>query len=388
VYRRSARIRRRAAIVRGGAAALSLIVLATIGPRVLGSDSARSPARPHPSSIAESTPTSARSDEGKPDQAPACSCLIRPPHSPPGGTNGGSAPPGPVVVAGERIAFASDREDDNFEIYTMNADFTNPRRLTNDPSDDRDPAWSPDGARIAFVRLDGGNDFFGHIYVMDADGSHPRVLTTGGGPRWSPDGKKIAIHRLEALEGKAVTSLWVIDVDGSNARRLDYFGSDPTWTPDGRFIVFGGVAPAGGDASQAPVINVYTIAVDGSAPRHQISTDPVFACEPDVSPDGKLVAYVRHLPTDLFVGGIDGSPPDSIETPDWEFGPTWSSDQHLIAFERDRNLDPHYAQMVGGVGAATSSSRIVIDLVQGGETTRPKNGDYSDADPAFAPRGS
>ena len=78
-----------------------------------------------------------------------------------------------AAVANGKIAFVSDR-DGNAEIYTMNPDGSDPNRLTFDPRRDFNPAWSPDGKRIAFVRfriLSGGPPS-GEIYVMNADGSN------------------------------------------------------------------------------------------------------------------------------------------------------------------------------------------------------------------------
>ena len=72
---------------------------------------------------------------------------------------------------GSRIAFSSFR-DDNDEIYVMNADGTNLRRMTNHPAKDRYPAWSPDGQRLAFSSHRDGND---EIYVMNADGTGSRA---------------------------------------------------------------------------------------------------------------------------------------------------------------------------------------------------------------------
>ena len=77
------------------------------------------------------------------------------------------------VDAQARIAFRSDR-DWHWEIYVMDADGGNQRNLTNNPGEDKDPSWSPDGKRIVFVSIRGGNM---DIYVMDADGGNVLNLT-------------------------------------------------------------------------------------------------------------------------------------------------------------------------------------------------------------------
>jgi dipeptidyl aminopeptidase/acylaminoacyl peptidase len=85
-----------------------------------------------------------------------------------------------------RIAFVS-RRDGNSEIYVMNADGSNQTNLTNNPADDYDLAWSPDGRQIAFSSWRNGNR---DIYVMNADGSNQTRLTTNPAddnrPVWSP----------------------------------------------------------------------------------------------------------------------------------------------------------------------------------------------------------
>jgi Tol biopolymer transport system component len=87
---------------------------------------------------------------------------------------------------GKRIAFVSNR-DDNEEIYVIGADGSNPRRLTSNPAQDLWPSWSPDGLKIAFASQRYGN---WEIYVMDADGSNPARLTGSPEkktqPSWSP----------------------------------------------------------------------------------------------------------------------------------------------------------------------------------------------------------
>ena len=94
--------------------------------------------------------------------------------------------------ANGRIVFESDRDSPGAagtEIYTANADGSDPRRLTVNTVADTDPAYSPDGSKIAFTR---SND----IWVMNADGSGPRNLTDhpaqDTSPAWSPDGKRLA----------------------------------------------------------------------------------------------------------------------------------------------------------------------------------------------------
>jgi Tol biopolymer transport system component len=105
---------------------------------------------------------------------------------------------------GGRIAFASDRDMNgecffhdctgwNGEIYVMNADGSDPKRLTDDPGDDTSPTWSPDGTRIAFAALrnvEGGVDDPSEnyeIYVIDADGSDLVQLTKNTSWDWQPD---------------------------------------------------------------------------------------------------------------------------------------------------------------------------------------------------------
>jgi len=135
-----------------------------------------------------------------------------------------------VGGASGQIAFVSDR-DGNFEIYLMNADGSSQTRLTNSPATDFQPAWSPDGKKIAFTSM-------GEVYVMNADGSNPTRLTNdpagGSAPAWSPDGKKIAFTSM--------AEVYVMNADGSSPTRLTYSSPDwdsasqAAWSPDGSKI--------------------------------------------------------------------------------------------------------------------------------------------------------
>jgi len=137
-----------------------------------------------------------------------------------------------VMPSPERIAFCSDR-DGNWEIYVMNADGTGQTRLTNNPLPDLEPAWSPDGTKIAFVRGNpeswpsGFEDW--DIWVMNADGTGQTQLTSSirheSGPTWSPDGTKIAFTKGIPGEDEPC-EIWVMNSDGSGQTALI---GNPSW---------------------------------------------------------------------------------------------------------------------------------------------------------------
>jgi Tol biopolymer transport system component len=116
-------------------------------------------------------------------------------------------------------------------IYIMNADGSGITSVTEGSASvsDQEPAWSPDGSRIAFARATGGQL---DIYVMNVDGSQARKLSNSAGndgsPAWSPDGTKIA---FSAQLGD--NEIYVINADGSRERRLTFGGLNnghPSWT--------------------------------------------------------------------------------------------------------------------------------------------------------------
>ena len=199
---------------------------------------------------------------------------------------------------------------DPFDIYTARADGSRRKRLTRFGVYTAEGVLSPDGRKIVFTSLKGGDL---DIYVMNIDGSGLRQLTHqvgyDGGPWWSPDGKQIvyrANHPTTATELKAYSDLlaqrlvrpnkmdlWLMDADGSNQRQITHLGAasfGPSWTPDGKKIIFSSnhhTDPKLGN------FDLFLINPDGSG-LEQVTTAPTFDGFPMFSPDGKKLVWASN----------------------------------------------------------------------------------------------
>jgi Tol biopolymer transport system component len=260
-----------------------------------------------------------------------------------------------------RICYTSDR-DGNGNLFSIFPDGSDFRRLTTDPADDAQCAWSPDGNRIAFrAKRDGHYE----VYVMNADGSNQTRLTTtpqvedppppsdeqSSQPSWSADANRMLFRSNRDGD----YDIWAMNADGtSQTQVLNDPGDEryPGFSPDCGRIVFR--SDRDGDTE------IYVMNADGTAVV-QLTSNDIFDSAPAWSPDGTQIAFERSLAgrnpdgSPNREGNGDGYPTDEIwvmkadgtnqrqltDNSAHDEGPAWSPDGTQIVFtsERDGNSE-------------------------------------------------
>jgi len=264
------------------------------------------------------------------------------------------------------IAYTSDL-DQALHIYTISPDGTDTRLISSENQTwDGLPRWSPDGSKMVFTSNRSGNY---EIWSMNADGSDRRKLTSrpnwDGLPRWSPDGTKIVfVGVIHDKEGAQSLEIFSINSDGSNLRQLTdsttlkthdesasaevghshehekmAWNSVPTWSPDGSKILFS--SNRDGD-SVTPIL--YTMNPDGSDQKKFGLFMDADGSDPDWSPVTNKIVWTRGTAAKGDIWVMDASSPLPMltakkvtETIDDHRNPVWSPDGTQIVFVSDAN---------------------------------------------------
>ena len=173
------------------------------------------------------------------------------------------------------------------------------RRLTSDPEDleerrfhesETEPAWSPDGTRIAFLKDR-------EVHTMAADGSDVRSIAPGiesvwEPPAWSPDGTRLAFREATGRR-RAVGPVYVARADGSELTRLTEEKAGPlAWSPDGRHIALVG------ELGEVESIGLALVVVDVDGGGRRVVAEGHLSGPPLWSPDGAEIFVDYYEPSD------------------------------------------------------------------------------------------
>jgi Tol biopolymer transport system component len=202
---------------------------------------------------------------------------------------------------GRRIAFVRTMpQSGRSDLWTATAEGRARVRITSTPFPERDPSWSPDGTRIVYAARTRGNGPY-RIFVAKADGTGRAQLTTqpagsaDRSPVWSPDGTKIAF--MSDRDG-GFPEIYVMNANGTGEQALTANGlvdANPSWSPDGTRLAVERCCPKG-------TSEIFTIDVITGTETNLTSSASFMDFDPSWSPDGTTIAFVSFQ---LDAGNID-----------------------------------------------------------------------------------
>ncbi len=232
-------------------------------------------------------------------------------------------------IALSQIAFTSDRSGGK-EIYVMDYDGANQRRVTAHHSTSMSPAWSPNGESLAYTSFFNGPP---GLYLAEIGSGRKRPIVTSGtfniSPSFSPDGRRIAFAR--SVEGNV--EIFTADVDGGSLHRLTNstgIDTNPAWSPKGGEIAF--------TSSRAGNPEIYLMDSEGANQR-RISFEGTYNDGAAWSPEGDLLAYTSRRDGQFQIAVTNVV---TLETrvitsgPGESQSPTFSPDGRKIAFTSRR----------------------------------------------------
>jgi len=169
-------------------------------------------------------------------------------------------------------------QDGNSDIFTMDLRTRRVQRLTNHPAIDTSPSFSPDARHVVFNSDRGGRQ---QLYVLDMGGGAPRRISFGDGryatPVWSPRGDLIAFTKM--TDGKFAIGIMRPDGTGERLLTNGFLVEAPTWSPNGRVLMFFRQERAGSEGSQP---RLFSVDLTGYNEREIITPTP--ASDPAWSP--------------------------------------------------------------------------------------------------------
>lgn len=239
------------------------------------------------------------------------------------------------AMAPERIAVTS-TQDGNQELYVLDADGTNPVRLTTTPESEVSPALSPDARRVVFIRRVGTQE---RVVVIDVDGANELPLTDllfdALNPTWSPNGQQIAFT-CTLPTSTLGEELCIVNVDGSNLHSVESDGFAftalyPDWDPTSDRI--------GLVADPSSVDGTFDFFSSTGNGLGFVTTGQNGAIAPAWSPNGNHIAFARFGGTDIYVAdAATGATVTLTSGMGMKSSPTWTRDGSAVVYEQAGNL--------------------------------------------------
>jgi hypothetical protein len=302
--------------------------------------------------------------------------------------------------------------DATMDIFSANQDGTQLQQLTDAKGYDAEGSFSPDGKQIVFCSLRGAFDheltpqeklraekdpaWFGEIYIMNADGSDQRRLTNApgydGGPFFSPDGQRIVWRHFD--ESGMIADVWTMKTDGSDKRRVTDFKSmswAPFYHPSGKYLIF--------TSNKLGFENfeLFIVDVDGEREPVRVTFTPGFDGLPVFSPDGTKLCWTSGRTADgksqLFLAGwnhpaalkaLEDAPKRVRTAEETAAMEKRAAEQHEERVETERAVSPLPTNAAPALSAAISADDLRAEVTWLADPARAGRATGSDGAKAAA----